>query len=241
VLCSADIALVVLDRSVTSAPNAPVRLHAKPVAGEGFTAVGWGVVEGSSLPPSGSSAAASRSRVWALRRRTGRWTCPCRANDFLTLESICSGDSGGARAGRERRVMGVVSRGGSANGDRRSVAERCTGPTARNVYTSVAPFRVAGARGLRGGRAGALREGESGPPGQRRVEAAPDADADLVGSRVTYRPTPLPETADAGTPSVSAGFSDHTVATVDRMRRERRGVGAPARHAAGPSRPQRRC
>lgn len=116
-LCDADIALVVLDRSVGGV--APLKIDKTAVAvGDHVRAVGFG--------KDGDWGAAG---VKLLRDHVK--VLSATANEFLVGEATCQGDSGGPAIDEKTgAVMGVVSRGGPA----------CEGAGVHNVYTRVDAF-----------------------------------------------------------------------------------------------------
>jgi hypothetical protein len=109
-LCNNDIALVVLDKPVTTAPFAQIRLDAPPVKDEKILAVGWG-------QSNNSSGFGRRRRADIPIVDVGPSGGAARAvgpNEFQIGEGICSGDSGGpAYSMTTKAVLGVVSRGGN--------------------------------------------------------------------------------------------------------------------------------
>jgi len=144
-LCNHDIALLVLDRKLSTMPISPVRLDTSVKVGEVVTSVGWGVTE-----TSGKDIAHARQQrtgvtvlgvgpyAWAP---TGEGFGP---NEFEVGESICEGDSGGpalAGTGANPAIVGIVSRGGNANPNPSTIAAGCTGSSAINIYTELSPFR----------------------------------------------------------------------------------------------------
>ena len=137
VLCSHDLALVLLDRDI-ALPIAPIRLDEPVVANETFTAVGWGYTE-TGTPSVRQQRADIKVIAVGPNASGGEPTPP---NDFKVGESICSGDSGGpALASSSSAVIGVVSRGGNGKMDPMDPSVGCTGTTARNFYTSTPPFK----------------------------------------------------------------------------------------------------
>jgi secreted trypsin-like serine protease len=145
-LCDNDIALVVLDRHITSATIARIRLDAPPVKGATMRAVGWGIT--------------NKSSGGMTSRRMRRTGIPIVAvgpavhngaigpNEFGVGESICSGDSGGPAFDETTgAVIGVVSRGGNgAPYDPNTDPEwtPCvdqTGYETSNLYTRTDTFR----------------------------------------------------------------------------------------------------
>jgi len=137
VLCSHDLALVVLDRDIQDPKIVPIRLDDPLNAGDTFTAIGWGATE---LTPSPQQRQ-QRTNVKILAvgpNGTGQATPP---NDFKCGESICAGDSGGpAEDSNTGAVIGVTSRGGNGmTVDPNNPGSGCTNAT--NFYTSTPPFK----------------------------------------------------------------------------------------------------
>lgn len=141
VLCSHDLALLLLDREIPDAKILPLRLDAGPKEGETITAVGWGVTNTSDFP----SKRQQRDGVKIIKVGPfagGFKESPLPPNDFEVGEAICSGDSGGpAIAEATDSVIGVVSRGGNGNFDQNDPSAGCIGDNTTNIYTSVAPFK----------------------------------------------------------------------------------------------------
>ncbi|MBX3205198.1 MAG: S1 family peptidase [Labilithrix sp.] len=137
-LCNRDIALVVLEKDVENAQIAPVRLDGDVEVGELITAVGWGVTEDTPQPEQRQQ----RKNVKITNVGPDKKQGGVPPNEFEVGESICSGDSGGPAIAQETNaVVGVVSRGGNAEGgqDSRDPAAGCI--NGRNLYTKIAPFK----------------------------------------------------------------------------------------------------
>jgi MYXO-CTERM domain-containing protein len=136
VLCSHDVSLVLLDKDIPDASIAQIRLDDPIVAGETFTAVGWGYTE-SGMP----NVRMQREgiKVVAVGPNASGPTPP---NDFKVGESICSGDSGGpALSTTTNAIIGVVSRGGNGMMDPNNPSVGCTGTTSVNFYTGTPGFK----------------------------------------------------------------------------------------------------
>jgi uncharacterized protein (TIGR03382 family) len=140
-LCNSDIALIILDKPVTDAPIAQLRLEAPPLKGDKILAVGWGV--------SNNSTGYGRRRradipIVAVGPATSSGGVG--PNEFNIGEGICSGDSGGpAYDMTTRAVLGVVSRGGNGytptDGDPQSAGCDEKYGAVHNLYTRVDTFK----------------------------------------------------------------------------------------------------
>lgn len=109
-LCDSDIALLLLDRNIPSAPIAQIRLDTPPTTDETIRAVGWGTANNtnSNLP-----SRRKRDDIPIVLVGPDDFT-GLGAHEFMIGEGICSGDSGGpAFVETTRAVIGVVSRGGN--------------------------------------------------------------------------------------------------------------------------------
>lgn len=121
-LCDADLAVLLLDRSLPGV--SPLRLgdRLSPAVGDRVTVVGYG--------RRGDSA---RAGLGVRFRRAGVSVLADNETEFLTTTSGCEGDSGGpAIDPGSGRVVGVVSRGGP----------RCTGPEATVVFSRASQARA---------------------------------------------------------------------------------------------------
>jgi len=141
-VCSHDIALLLLDRSIPNASISPVRLDGGIHLGETFTAVGWGVTQTSATPN------VRQARSGIAVTHVGPFAGsdvedPVPGNDFSVGEAICQGDSGGpAISDKSAAVIGVVSRGG--NGKDPTAADPaagCEGSGTINEYTTTSAFK----------------------------------------------------------------------------------------------------
>lgn len=133
-LCNHDLSLILLDMKIAGALISPIRLDAPPLAGETFTAVGWGVT--SSTPSPTTRQERQGVPIVAVGPGSGLPT-----NEFSVGEAPCSGDSGGpALDSTTDAIIGIVSRGGNGTPeDPNNPAASCTGGS--NIYTQVAPFK----------------------------------------------------------------------------------------------------
>ncbi len=140
VLCSHDLALVLLQEDVPGALIAPVNLTRELEAGETITAVGWGLTEEGQTPNQRMQrTGVAITQVGPFEGKGANPAVP--PNDFSVGEAICSGDSGGpAISETTGAVIGVVSRGGNGSSSTQPGAT-CIGARAVNNYTKVAPFR----------------------------------------------------------------------------------------------------
>ncbi|MBN9160892.1 MAG: hypothetical protein BGO98_15015 [Myxococcales bacterium 68-20] len=136
-LCNHDIALILLEEPVTDAPIAPIRLDADVEVGELITAIGWGVTEDTPSPKQRQQ----RKNIEITNVGPDKAGAGVPPNEFQVGESICSGDSGGPAIAQETSaVVGVVSRGGNAQGgDSNDPAANCI--DGKNLYTKISPFK----------------------------------------------------------------------------------------------------
>jgi hypothetical protein len=113
-LCDADIALIVLDKAVSTLKPLPVASRG-PAAGDRVRAVGFG--KAGDKDPAGKKLLREHVRVQSVS-----------AAEFTVGEATCNGDSGGPAINEDTgEILGVVSRGGPA----------CEGAGVHNIYTRV--------------------------------------------------------------------------------------------------------
>jgi MYXO-CTERM domain-containing protein len=116
VLCNADIALLVLDKPITSVSPMRVRLASTPHSGEAVRAVGYG--QNDDGMPVGTRFRRDAVQVLAIGQRVSESHTPLGSHEFEASQSICQGDSGGPAISEETgAVIGVVSRGGGCTDD----------------------------------------------------------------------------------------------------------------------------
>jgi hypothetical protein len=131
-VCGADIALLLLDRELPDVPVAKVRFT-PPGKSETGVAVGYG-------EPGEGRRERPDVEVLAIGPASSTWTTidgyrfpmEVPANDFVTGESTCFGDSGGPLFDRLGQVIGIASRGLPDDPD--GCIDRPT------YWTSVAPY-----------------------------------------------------------------------------------------------------
>ncbi|MBX3233657.1 MAG: S1 family peptidase [Labilithrix sp.] len=137
-VCNHDIALVMLDRELTS-PVAPLRMTA-PAATEKVDVVGWGVNESGSLV----AARSARRDIPLLGVGPGPYpTNPAWGYgdaEFMTGESACAGDSGAPAFAKGGAVIGVSARAGNGQPSNGNMASTCVGGNAHAVYTHISKF-----------------------------------------------------------------------------------------------------
>lgn len=109
-ICGQDIALVMLDQDVPGITPKKVRATA-PVAGEMTTAIGYGEDENKQLKGRLQRANIAVQAVGPATKTAGTVTVNVPANDFMTGESVCHGDSGGPLFDSKGLVLGTTSRG----------------------------------------------------------------------------------------------------------------------------------
>lgn len=118
-LCNNDIALVVLNKAVTSAPPLKIRRDYPPQIGELVTAVGYGAINDNSQ---GSGKRRMRANV-PVRSVGKDWNELTGEGELSTGQAVCSGDSGGPILSAGGAVIGIASR-----------VSKCTDPNATAKY-----------------------------------------------------------------------------------------------------------
>jgi hypothetical protein len=175
-LCDSDIALVVLETSITNVTPLAVRLHGPARKGELIRSIGYGQNDRSE--PIGTRFRKERVAVLAQGAAVSASKTPLGAHEFEVGVSICQGDSGGPAISEETgAVIGVVSRGGSCSED------------FGHIYTTTAGFDDLFAQAF--GEAGATPRGEEG-------------DIANIGASTRSKSTAAPSASD-GDPSSSMG------------------------------------
>ena len=139
-LCGTDVALLRLHAPLAGVTALDPRVDLPVMAGEAYSAVGFGIDE--SLPDKPSS---ERKRLDGLEVACSDVGCrgdDVRDNEWIGSGGPCQGDSGGPALDADGKVIGVVSRGKSG----------CTEPVFSDVATRAAWLRseaVAAARAAR--------------------------------------------------------------------------------------------
>jgi hypothetical protein len=141
VVCSSDLALLLLDKKVEGVPLAPIRLDGGVEAGDNLIAVGYGLTEDGAA----ASKRLQRTNVSVLRvgpQPSSSRQAAVSPNVFEVGEAICQGDSGGpAFDAKTGAVVGVVSAGGNGRTDPANAAAGCIGASTRNYYMSTSSFK----------------------------------------------------------------------------------------------------
>jgi MYXO-CTERM domain-containing protein len=115
-LCDSDIALVVLDTSITDVAPLEVRIHTPARKGEMIRSVGYG--QNDQASPIGTRFRKGGVAVLAQGKAVSPSKTPLGTHEFEVGKSICQGDSGGPAISEETgAVIGVVSRGGGCDDD----------------------------------------------------------------------------------------------------------------------------
>lgn len=118
-LCNNDIALLVLNKAITSAPPLKIRRDYPPQIGEMVTAVGYGAINDNSF---GSGKRRMRANV-PVRTVGKDWNELTGEGELATGQAVCSGDSGGPILSAGGAVIGIASR-----------VSKCTDPSATAKY-----------------------------------------------------------------------------------------------------------
>ncbi|MCA9585509.1 MAG: trypsin-like serine protease [Myxococcales bacterium] len=231
VLCNRDLAFVVLDRKVTGADIAPIRLTGGARVGETLRSVGYGLTEGGTLPTGrverdGVVVASAGPLVDPDDARVGIGSA-----EFSVGESTCSGDSGGPTLSAAGAVVGVVSRGGGGTPDPQNLAAKCMGANVHVIYTHLGlsrdlvsrAFAAAGATPWLEGqpRPGTARPPEPsapcGAPGAPCATPTPSDEAPPTSEKTTTSATldvARPTTDEGGCRAAPAGGRDASTALV---------------------------
>lgn len=139
-LCGHDLSLILLDREISNAPFAHIRLDDTVTLGETFTAVGWGVTDKEFVPFYRKQR--KNVKITAVGPAAAGMTFqPTPPNDFQVGESICAGDSGGpALDTTSNAILGVTSRGGNGQpSNPNNPAAECLFAT--NFYTQTSAYK----------------------------------------------------------------------------------------------------
>jgi MYXO-CTERM domain-containing protein len=130
-ICNTDVALIVLDKSITVAPPLRVRMSSPVVANESVRTVGYGTNDQNL--PIGTRFRRDNMTVLAVGSTVSPSMTPLGSNEFEATEAMCNGDSGGPAIDEKTgAVVGIVSRGGIT----------CT-DNSGHIYTSLSGFQSA--------------------------------------------------------------------------------------------------
>lgn len=114
ILCNTDIALIVLDKSITEVTPLPVRFTEVPKEGEIVRSIGYGINDFDQK----AGVRYVKDGVHVLGRGPGvtEYFTPLGSKEFEVGKSICQGDSGGPAISESTgAIVGVVSRGGDCH------------------------------------------------------------------------------------------------------------------------------
>ncbi len=108
VLCNKDIALILLDKSITTIEPMALRLNAGAQTGEKTVAIGYGLTNPTNERSSGQRYRLENVKVLSSGRD---WNYLSGVNEFVTSAGACQGDSGGPSVSAATgAILGVASR-----------------------------------------------------------------------------------------------------------------------------------
>ena len=121
-LCSHDIAVILLDQPITTVQ--PLKLRGSSVQkGEMLSAVGWGDLDDNGAPVkerthrAGIKVLALQGEIYKYMRQDGKELVEAAyQGEFVTGTATCHGDSGGPMLDAHGEIVGVASRGSSTGG-----------------------------------------------------------------------------------------------------------------------------
>lgn len=178
VLCDSDIAVVVLERPITSVEPLPIRLESPTRPGETIRAVGYGQNDGAE--PLGTRFRKDGVEVLAIGKSISPSKTPLGRHEFEVGKSICQGDSGGpAISETTGAVIGVVSRGGGCEEDHGHIYTTTQGWT--EMFEQA--FELAGAKPILEDPSGLAVQRRSGTASLSLPEDEPEAGASCSAGR----------------------------------------------------------
>jgi secreted trypsin-like serine protease len=208
-----DVAFIVLDKEVTGAKIANIRLDGGVTIGEKLTIVGFGLTESNALPSTRMQRTDVSVTDVADVASAGAGLDP---GEFVFGEAACSGDSGGpALDAKTKAVVGVASRVGNGKQPTQTDPSAfCVGADTEDVYTSLQPVKDLLQQAFTAAGATPALEGQSTPPD---TATPPDDPSDPASSDDgTSDPAPAPkkktvsQVSNAGCSAAPSGNGDES-------------------------------